>query len=290
MATATCTVGLDFGTGSARAIAVDTSTGDELATSVYEYPHGVIEDAQDPNLARQDPSDYAAALEATLTGVASEVAQAGHRVVGIGAAPTGSTPLPVDADGVPLGLHEQWTGEPAAKAWLWKDHTSFAEAAEITETFHARGLPYLDYIGGTYSSEWFWAKILRCARTAPDVFAAAHTWLELADLIPAIATGTGTAVRRNACAAGHKALFAERWGGLPEVPALAALHPGLADLRGRLYDRVWPADSPAGGIDPGLAARTGLAAEDVVAVGVRGGGRLDNHVSGHWPGLLRTEQ
>jgi L-ribulokinase len=133
VATTTCTVGLDFGTGSARAIAVDTSTGAELATSIYEYPHGVVEDAQDPNVARQEPSDYVAALEATLSDVASEVAQAGGRIVGIGAATTGSTPLPVDADGVALGVHEEWASESAAKAWLWKDHTSFAEAAEITD-------------------------------------------------------------------------------------------------------------------------------------------------------------
>jgi L-ribulokinase len=255
-------------------VALDADTGDELATTVYRYrggSGGVIGDA-DPNVARQEPQDYADALEATLTGVVSELRDQGvledGRVVGVGVATTGSTPLPLDGSGRPLALQEEFRDDPAAKAWLWKDHTSHAEAAEITARLEERELPYLAFVGGTYSSEWFWAKILRCARTAPEVFAAAATWCELSDFAPALATGAGLSLTRNACAAGHKAMFSRLWGGLPDATFLAELDPRLADLRERLYDDVQPAGARAGSLRSDLAERAGLGGDDVaVAVG-----------------------
>ena len=267
-------VGLDYGTASARAVALDTATGEELAVSVFPYrggAGGVIGDPADANLARQEPQDYADALESTLTGVVSELAERGAlaegRVVGIGVATTGSTPLPLDADGRPLALGPRFADEPAAKAWLWKDHTSHAEAAEITSLLEERELPYLGFVGGTYSSEWFWAKILHCARTAPEVFAAAESWCELSDLVPALATGAGLDMKRNACAAGHKAMFSELWGGLPAASFLGELAAELAQLRARLYDRVEPAGARAGTLRAELAARVGLAEDVAVSVG-----------------------
>jgi L-ribulokinase len=268
-------IGLDYGTASARAVAVDTATGAELATSVYPYrggTGGVLTDPADANLARQEPQDYVDALESTLAGVVADLAGQGAleegSVVGIGAATTGSTPLPLDVAGRPLALDQQFADDPAAKAWLWKDHTSYAEAAEITALLEERDLPYLGYVGGTYSSEWFWAKILHCSRTAPDVFAAAASWCELSDLVPALATGAGLDMKRNACAAGHKAMFSHLWGGLPAASFLAELAPELADLRGRLYDDVQPASERAGLLRADLAARVGLDGREVaVAVG-----------------------
>lgn len=268
-------IGLDYGTASARAVAVDTETGAELATSVYPYrggSGGVLGDPADANVARQEPQDYADALEETLAGVVSELAGQGAleegRVVGIGVATTGSTPLPLDGGGRPLALDARFADDPAAKAWLWKDHTSYAEAAEITALLEARELPYLAYVGGTYSSEWFWAKILHCSRTAPDVFAAAVSWCELSDLVPALATGAGLDMKRNACAAGHKAMFSRLWGGLPAESFLAELAPELATLRSRLYDYVQPAGERAGALRTDLATRVGLDGHDVaVAVG-----------------------
>jgi L-ribulokinase len=268
-------VGLDYGTASARAVALDTETGDELATTVYRYRGGnggVIGDAADPNVARQEPRDYAEALEATLAGVVSALREQGSledgRIAGIGVATTGSTPLPLDEAGRPLALRDEFGDDPAAKAWLWKDHTSHAEAAEITALLETRELPYLAYVGGTYSSEWFWAKILRCARTSPRVFAAAASWCELSDLIPALATGAGLDMSRNACAAGHKALYSRLWGGLPAESFLAELDPALGSLRARLYDEVRPAGERAGTLRADLTERIGLVGEDVaVAVG-----------------------
>jgi L-ribulokinase len=271
----TYAIGLDYGTASARAVALDTETGDELATTVHRYrggDGGVIGANGDPNVARQEPQDYVDALEATLAGVVSQLREQGAledgRVAGVGFATTGSTPLPLDEEGRPLALDERFRDDPAAKAWLWKDHTSHAEAAEITSVLAERELPYLAYVGGTYSSEWFWAKILRCARTAPDVFAAAASWCELSDLAPALATGAGLDMKRNACAAGHKAMFSRLWGGLPDAGFLAELDPRLAELRARLYDQVQPAGERAGSLRADLAERAGLAGDDVaVAVG-----------------------
>jgi L-ribulokinase len=268
-------IGLDYGTASARAVAVDTETGAEVATSVYAYrggAGGVLSDPTDANVARQEPQDYVDALEATLAGVAAGLAEQGAleegRVVGIGVATTGSTPLPLDGGGRPLALDPRFADDPAAKAWLWKDHTSYAEASEITALLEERELPYLGFVGGTYSSEWFWAKILRCSRTAPDVFAAAASWCELSDLVPALATGAGLEMKRNACAAGHKAMFSRLWGGLPDASFLGELAPELAGLRDRLYDDVQPAGERAGSLRPGLAMLFGLEGDDVaVAVG-----------------------
>jgi L-ribulokinase len=286
-------IGLDYGTASARAVALDTETGEELATTVHRYRSGkggVIGDDADPNLARQEPRDYADALESVLAGVVSDLRDQGAledgRIVGMGVATTGSTPLPLDESGRSLASRAEFRDDPDAKAWLWKDHTSHAEAAEITALLDRGALPYLAYVGGTYSSEWFWAKILRCARTSPAVFAAATTWCELSDFVPALATGAGLDMSRNACAAGHKAMFSKLWGGLPAASFLGELHPGLATLRERLYDHVRPAGDRAGSLRPELAERVGLGGEDVaVAVGT-----FDAHAgavaSGVRPGRL----
>ena len=175
-------IGFDYGTNSVRALLVDCADGREVATSVFNYPsgaQGVILDPKDPNLARQHPGDYFAGATATIREVLAEAAKTESgfsvdQIVGIGVDTTGSSPLPLRADGLPLGMDPAYCENPHAQCWLWKDHTSYAEAAEITEK--AQGYPYLSKIGGTYSSEWFWSKILRCARVAPDVFEAAHSW------------------------------------------------------------------------------------------------------------------
>jgi L-ribulokinase len=264
-------IGIDYGTASARALAVDTATGEELAECVERYPGGVVGSPGDANLARQEPRDYEDALEVVLQGVTAELRECGAldegRVTGIGFATTGSTPLPLGGDGRALAADPRFRDDPAAKAWLWKDHTAHAEAAEITDALRAGDLPYLAYVGGTYSSEWFWAKILRCARTAPDVFAAAATWCELSDYAPALATGAGLALSRNACAAGHKAMFSRMWGGLPSEAFLAQLAPELAALRARLYDDVQRPGDCAGTLHPELASRVGLTSRVAVAVG-----------------------
>lgn len=269
-------IGVDYGTNSVRALVVDCASGEEVAMAVYHYPSGeagILLDARDPQLARQYPGDY---IEGFIKSVSQAVQQARaiegfspERVVGIGVDTTGSTPMPIDEQGVPLAMHDQLKDDLAAHAWLWKDHTSHAEAAEITERAKQRGEPYLAKCGGTYSSEWFWSKILHCKRTSPRVFEAAYSWVELADFVPAYVTGNTKPahIRRGVCAAGHKAMYHPSWGGLPSEDFLASLDPDLAELRGRLYRKVYTADQQAGGLTERIAAQVKLPAGIAVAVG-----------------------
>ncbi len=277
-------LGIDYGTSSCRALLIDLAGGAELATAVYHYPsgdHGVILSA-DPKLARQEPADYLAGLES----VAREVITRAHEsiddfvpaeIVAVGFATTGSTPLPVDADGTPLAIVPGFEDRLAAKAWLWKDHTAHAEAARITETAHRLRPELIRACGGTYSAEWFWAKIWHCLTEDPEVFAAAHSWVELCDFVVGQLTGTAapSVLRRSITAAGHKALYADEWGGLPDTEFLAALDPVLADLRARLYDTAHPTTEIAGYVTASWAERTGLEVGTPVAVG-----HFDAHAAG----------
>ena len=269
-------IGVDYGTNSVRALVVDVETGAEVGTHVYEYPSGeagILLDPKDPQLARQNPADY---IDGFYESVREAVAAAGadpgfspDRVVGIGVDTTGSTPLPVDRDGVPLALDPEFAGNLAAHAWLWKDHTSWAEAAEITATAGADPDGYLAKCGGTYSSEWYWSKILHCRRTEPEVFAAAYSWVELADFIPGFVTGNSDpeSMARGICAAGHKAMYHEAWGGLPSASFLASLCPDLGPLRERYAQEAIPADRKAGELIADVAEKVDLPAGIAVAVG-----------------------
>jgi L-ribulokinase len=224
-------------------------------------------DAHDPHLARQDPGDYLTALESAVRGALAEAGDV--RVVGIGVATTGSTPLPVDAANRPLALDPKWRSHPAAQAWLWKDHTAAREAAAITESARRHAPQYLAPIGGVYSAEWFWAKIWHCLKVAPEVFAAAASWVELADFVPSVLAGVSDArkIPRGVCAAGHKAMYSRAWGGLPAADWLARLDPKLAELRGRLYDEAHAADHAAGNLCAEWAKRLGLTAGIPIAIG-----------------------
>jgi len=282
-------LGIDYGTNSVRALIVDTRTGEEIGTAVSDYRHGdkgVVLDAKDPNLARQHPQDY---IDGMLEAVAGALAQAaGHEgfspeaICGIGVDTTGSTPIPVDARLRPLALDPRFDAEPAAMAWLWKDHTSHADAAEITARAKEEHPEYLAKCGGTYSSEWFWSKMLHCARTAPEVFAAAHTWVEHADWMPALLCGVDdpAAMKRGACAAGHKGMFHPSWGGYPDAAFLGALDPGLARVRATLPDKVYSIAQSAGGLSAEWAAKLGLREGTPVAVGA-----IDAHLGAVGSGI-----
>jgi L-ribulokinase len=153
--------------------------------------------------------------------------------------------------------------------WLWKDHTGYAEATQITELASRIRPHYLSKIGGVYSSEWWWSKILHCKKTAPDVFEAARSWMEICDWIPAVLVGTTAPdqVKRSICAAGHKAMFNDSWQGLPDEEFLEALSSGLGSLRPRLYDTAYTADTRAGCLSAAWAKKLGLSKNVAVAVG-----------------------
>ncbi|MHC4738961.1 MAG: ribulokinase [Planctomycetota bacterium] len=272
------TIGLDYGTNSLRCVIVDITDGTELATAVYEYEtgdNGIILDNDNHNLARQNPVDYIKGIEITVKGAVTEAQKTDKDfktddIIGIGVDTTGSTPLPVDKNGTPLCMLEKFRDNPNASVWLWKDHTSHAEAAEITELAAKQHPEYLAKCGGTYSSEWFFSKIFHCLREDPEVFEAAYSWLECCDYIPAVLTGTTKPdlIKRSRCAAGHKAMFNSQWGGLPAKEFLTELDPALGELRNRLYEKTYTADSAAGRLTEQWADKLGLPSGIVVAVGI----------------------
>jgi L-ribulokinase len=271
------TIGLDYGTNSARALVVDCANGREIGTAVVDYPsghQGVLLNASDHHLARQNPADYVWVLEkATLLALEAacqaEPAFSADQVIGIGMDGTGSSPLPVDSGNVPLASDARFAANPNAQCWLWKDHTGIPEAAAITATARSLRPHYLAKIGGTYSSEWFWAKVWHCLKVDAEVFDAAYSWVELADFVPAVLAGVKDprAIRRGVCMAGHKALYAEDWGGLPDKEFLSTLDPKLAALRDRLYDQAHDASAIAGTLCAEWAAKLGLPAGIPIAIG-----------------------
>ena len=283
------TIGLDYGTNSVRTVIVNTANGREVATAVWNYAHGnqgVIL-SRDPNLARQHPADYLTGAETTIRkalGLAKRSVRGFQpdQVIGIGVDTTGSTPLPVDARGRALASDRRFAKNPAAMAWLWKDHTGVGEAAEITQLASKLRPQYLAKCGGIYSSEWFFSKILHCLRTSPDVFDAAHLWVECADWIPAMLTGTEAPDQLTVgiCAAGHKAMYNDDWGGYPDAEFLSQLDPKLGDLRSRLRPKAHTIDRAVGGLTADWAKRTGLPAGIPVAVGA-----FDAHLGGVGSGI-----
>lgn len=282
-------IGLDYGTNSVRALLVNAQTGEEIGDATWNYAHGTqgVVLGRDPNLARQHPADYLEGAQKTI-GEVLEIARqnvdgfAPDHVVGIGVDTTGSTPLPVDENGQPLAFTDEFADNVNALAWLWKDHTSTAEAARITALAAQMRPEYLAKCGGTYSSEWYFAKVLHCLNVDEAVFDGAHRWVEIADWIPAMLSGTGAAenMKTGVCAAGHKAMFNADWGGFPDAQFLGELHPKLALLRERMPSQAHTVDTPVGGLTQEWAAKTGLKAGTPVAVGA-----FDAHLGGVGAGI-----
>lgn len=277
-------LGIDYGTSSCRSLVVDLADGSEIAEAVYSYPSGQngVVVASDPDVARQEPADYLAGLEDTvrraLLAAAAKVADfVPAEVVAVGFATTGSTPIPVDANGTALSLLPEFADNLNAKAWLWKDHTAHREAAAITEIAHRDRPDYINACGGTYSAEWFWAKIWHCLAVDRAVFDAAASWVELCDWLVGDLTGTAAPakLKRSITAAGHKAMYSDSWGGLPDTDFLSSLAPELAELRGRLYDTAVPTTEIAGYVTADWAERTGLEVGTPVSVG-----HFDAHAAG----------
>ena len=180
------TLGVDFGTNSVRALVVRCSDGAEFGSRVVDYPsgaQGVLLDPKDGLLARQHPGDYLLGLEDSVKGALAEAGRKPNfdqsKVVGIGIDSTGSSPIPVDDKNQPLASSAKWKDDLNAQCWLWKDHTSWREAAKITELSAKLRPQYIAKCGGVYSSEWFWAKLWHCLNVAPKTFGAAFSWVEI---------------------------------------------------------------------------------------------------------------
>jgi len=285
-----CVIGVDFGSNSVRALVVRVSDGHEVASSVFAYPSGVagiVLDPGDPHLARQHPSDYVLGLQRSVLD-ALEMAEREPwferaLVAAIGVDTTGSTPIPLGADAIPLA--ERHAGNPNALAWMWKDHTATAEAQAITQLARERQPQLVSNIGGSYSSEWYWAKIWHCAKVDPTLHAEIHDWVELADYIPALLVDRSGAPPRDVCAAGHKMLYRPGTG-FPPDDFLGALHPDLLRFKRQLERcELKYAGESIGTLSPGWQQKLGLGAHVEVSAGA-----FDAHLgavgSGVRPGTL----
>lgn len=264
-------IGVDFGTDSVRTLLVGVDNGEELASSVYEYPRwksGLYCDVQ-KNQFRQHPDDFIEGLEITVNEVLKKVEGSAQHVVAISIDTTGSTPVAVDMGGTPLSMIPEFSENPNAMFILWKDHTAVQEADQINILCHSWETDFSKYSGGTYSSEWFWAKILHIMHVDEKVKKAAFSWVEHCDWMPSLLTGNTnpSQIKRSRCAAGHKAMWHEEWDGLPPEKFLSILDPKLAELRNRLYQETYTSDIQAGSLSQEWAGRLGLNRSVVVGVG-----------------------
>jgi len=265
-------IGVDFGTDSVRSIIVDAHTGEEKASAVHFYARWRDGLYCDPtkNQFRQHPQDYIEGLEQSIKKCLAQVGNVVQaNIVAISVDTTGSTPVAVDESGTPLALLPSFSDNPNAMFVLWKDHTAVKEAAEINEHATQFGGDYLRYVGGVYSSEWYWAKLLHTFRIDERVYQAAYSWVEHCDWIPFLLTGGQRAntIKRSVCTAGHKGLWANAFGGMPPKAFFSSLDPRLNKVVESYPKTVYAANQSAGNISEEWAERLGIPRTVIVGIG-----------------------
>jgi L-ribulokinase len=266
------TIGLDFGSDSVRAIIANTSNGDEVAASVFYYPRwaeGKYCDAEASQF-RQHPLDFIEGIEATIKDCVTQAgAEIASQVVGISVDSTGSTPILVDENGTPLSMLPEFTENPNAMFVLWKDHTSIKEAEEFNEKTKSSDVNYLKYVGGIYSSEWFWAKLLHVLREDEAVRSKAHSIVENCDWVPFILAGgqSMSDLKRGVCSAGHKGLWSQEWNGFPPNEYFVSIDPLLDGYVETLKNPILAADKSVGTISKEWADKLGLPETVVIGIG-----------------------
>lgn len=265
-------IGVDYGTDSVRSILVNAQNGEELSSSVFYYPRWRDGLYCDPlqNQFRQHPLDYLEGLTATVRECLAKAGPSSHqRVKALSIDTTGSTPVAVDRSGTPLALHPSFSDNPNAMFVLWKDHTATREAAEINQHATKFETNYLQFVGGIYSSEWFWAKLLRTLRVDAAVRKQCYSWVEHCDWLPFLLTGGSDVhhMKRGVCSAGHKALWSQAFNGLPPDEFFSTLDPLLSGFTDRLFKDTYSSDHAAGFLCEEWAGKLGLSTEVVVGVG-----------------------
>jgi L-ribulokinase len=271
-------IGLDYGTDSCRAVIVEAETGKEVASSVKYYKRWKEGKFCNPakNQYRQHPLDYVETLEESVVEALSQSPKGTvENVVGISFDTTGSTPVLINKNGLPLALTPEHEENPNAMFVLWKDHTAIKEAAEINRLSKEWKIDYTAYEGGIYSSEWVWAKVAHVLEADESIRDEAYSWVEHCDWMPALITGKirPEEIVRSRCAAGHKAMWLKTWGGLPPEEFLTAISPLLKGFREHLFEDTYTADAKVGNLTPEWAKRLGLTTDVIV-----GSGAFDCHM------------
>jgi L-ribulokinase len=272
-------IGIDFGTDSVRSIIVNALNGEEAASATFSYPRwheGLFCDAS-KNQFRQHPLDYIEGMIATIkqaTEKAGEVIQSKIKAISI--ATTGSTPVAVDKTGTPLALLPNFMNDPDAMFLLWKDHTSIKETSQINAHAKKNKIDYLRYVGGIYSSEWYWSKLLHILHENQSIRKHAISFVEHCDWMPFLLTGKKNIqeMKRSICTAGHKALWSEDWGGYPPDEFFSSLDPVLSGFASSLSTQTFTADQVAGVISEEWATKLGLDRSVVIGVGA-----MDAHMA-----------
>ncbi len=264
--------GIDYGTDSVRSVLVNAINGKELSSSIYYYTRwkkGTYCDAAKQQF-RQHPLDYIDGLQASIKDCLQKVNKdIASNVVGISVDTTGSTPIAVDATGTPLCYQKEFEHNPNALFVLWKDHTATKEADEINVHATKFKTNYLQYVGGIYSSEWFWAKLLHIFREDDAVRKNTFSFVEHCDWIPFVLTGGNDAkkIKRSVCSAGHKALWAADFGGLPPNDFFASLDEKLDGFTTNLFTETYTSDQAAGTISEEWASKLGLPNNVKIGIG-----------------------
>ena len=269
-------IGLDYGTESGRALLVAVDNGEEVAMAVQPYPNGVIDvelpgtgQRLEPDWALQDPRDYLYVVEQTIPKVLAESGVSGDDIIGIACDFTACTMLPVDKEGTPLCMKPEFAANPHAWVKLWKHHAAQPEADLINEVAAQRGETFLARYGGKISSEWFFPKALQILNEAPEIYDAADRMMEAGDWITMQLCGEE---KRNACAAGYKAIWDE---GYPSPEFFKALNPKFENIvKDKMSEDIYPAGVRAGGLLPEMAAKLGLKPGTAIATG-----GVDAHVA-----------
>lgn len=283
-------LGIDFGSSSVRVLSLNPENGTVISSVEQAYSEGsmgVLTSNDNIHIARQSAADYLASLKSALKMAGAANAEQGidmSAVAGIGVDATGSTPIPVAEGMLPLSAMPAFKGNLNAYSWMWKDHSSHKEAEQITDLIKKHRPKYMDRIGGAYSSEWYWAKILHCRNTDKKVFDATDTWIELSDYIPAVLCGVSDnrKVKRNACAAGHKALYSSDWGGFPDREFIEKLHPDLLKISDSLPEEAFSIEHEAGKLCEKWASEFGIKTGIPVAMGI-----MDAHAGGVGSGIKK---
>ncbi|OME95073.1 MULTISPECIES: ribulokinase [Paenibacillus] len=284
------TIGVDFGTESGRALLVDINTGQEVATHVTPYTHGVMDEVLvhsdlklEQDWALQHPGDYMEVLQQSIPRVLSEANVSPDQVIGIGVDFTACTMMPLDAGGTPLCMLEEWRDNPHSWVKLWKHHAAQDEANLINEAAIRRGEKFLARYGGKLSSEWMLAKSLQILNEAPEIYEQAVLFMEAADWVVMQLTGQ---LARSSCTSGYKANWHKREG-YPSKEFLKSLDPRFGDLvETKLRGPIKPLGSKAGGLTESMAAMTGLLPGTAVAVAIIDAHAMVPAVSVVTPGKL----